>query len=82
MLFTFFSFWWEKCPRAIEENICCELLLILVGSNTSSMDSDDVSYSLGDWKVFEFVGEHYQCTVLDAAITFLVDWATWISNFH
>ena len=71
----------ENGPRAIEENVGCELLLALILSYSSSVDSDHITHSLGYWQVLEPVSEQNKGAVADPAIS-LVDGATLVGDLH
>ena len=78
--FFLYTLWWKKCPTRVEEDVTCELLGSLVLPNIGSMDSDDVSDSLNDGEVFEFLSEHHQRTVIDH--TFEIEGGLGICNPH
>lgn len=45
----------EKSPGAVVRNGGVELSLALVDSNDGSVNSNDISNSVNDWEIFEFV---------------------------
>jgi hypothetical protein len=47
----------EKGPGAVVEEVSVELSLVVVESEGSSVDSDDVSDSVNDGQIFESLGE-------------------------
>ena len=58
---------WEHGPRAIEAHVGGNLLAVLVGRYSGSMDSDQISDFLAHRQVFEPVCEENDRDVVDDA---------------
>lgn len=74
----------EKSPGAVVRNRGVELSLALVDSNDGSVNSDDVSNSVDDWEIFEFVGVNDNSGVVRGVSSSLggFDVDGWVDNLQ
>ena len=70
----------EKSPAWVEKDVAGELLHILVGLNVSSVDTDNFTYALDNWEIFELASKHHQCAMFNNSI--LIYLLVWIGNLH
>lgn len=58
----------KKGPTTIEENVASELLDPLILLHVSSMNSDNITNSLADGKIFKFLCEEHQRAVFNVSL--------------
>lgn len=83
IIFTiwFSNNWWKYSPWAIKENIGGKLFLTFVFTNTRSMNSYNISNSLGYWQIFKSICKQNKDAVINAS-SFFIDGTALICNLH
>jgi hypothetical protein len=71
----------EEGPGAVEEDICRELLLVLVEANGRSVDPNDVANFLADWQILELACEKNESAKVDISCL-LVNPHAGVSDLH
>jgi hypothetical protein len=66
----------EESVWGLVEHVDVELSLVLVDSHVGSVNSDDVSESVDDWEVFEFVGIDDNWSILSLGVE------GWVNNLE
>lgn len=58
------------------------MLLSLIGADRGSVNSDDITNTLRDWKVFEPVRKHNKGAEINVTIFLLIDVAAGVGNLE